>query len=316
MLKILALGFALFSPLFALAHTRWFAEGNLPPYVTGEPTSFYLTVFGLAALTAVLVGVYFERRKWFQFGFLAPLQPHAFEHAASRFTIAVGAFFILVASHQNLFSPNLTIETGIPVWALYLQLLVGISFLVGAYPRFFALILAALWGMGFVWGGGVAMAEDVWVFSTAAFVFLMGNDHFALFPMTKLDMLVAPFKRHAHAILRIGVGLTLIALGFSEKLLHPEFGVNFLSQYHWNFFASLGMSDYLFTLLAGSVEAFLGLVFVLGIVTRLNALVTAVFFIMPLFILGIFGMELNGHFPHFVAVIVLLLFGSGRTHAG
>jgi uncharacterized membrane protein YphA (DoxX/SURF4 family) len=106
--------------------------------------------------------------------------------------------------------------------------------------------------------------------------------------------------------------MTLFVLGFSEKILHPEFGINFLSMYPWNFMQSLGLaySDYLFTLSAGAVESLFGLVFMLGIVTRLNALVLAVFFTIPIFILG--PIELAGHMPHFAAVVLLLLFGAGE----
>ena len=57
-------------------------------------------------------------------------------------------------------------------------------------------------------------------------------------------------------------------LGFSEKILAPELGVNFLEGHSWNFMNAIGLnfSDYLFTLSAGATEFILGLVFVLGIV--------------------------------------------------
>ncbi|MEK9154083.1 MAG: hypothetical protein AAB798_01275, partial [Patescibacteria group bacterium] len=69
-------------------------------------------------------------------------------------------------------------------------------------------------------------------------------------------------------------------------------------------------SDYLFTLSAGAVESLFGLIFILGVVTRLNALIVAIVFTIPLFILG--PIELAGHLPHFAAVVLLLLFGGGN----
>jgi uncharacterized membrane protein YphA (DoxX/SURF4 family) len=69
-------------------------------------------------------------------------------------------------------------------------------------------------------------------------------------------------------------------------------------------------SDYLFTLSAGATEAVFGLLLILGTVTRLNSLVIAVFFSIPLFILG--PIELTGHMPHFAAIVILLLFGAGQ----
>ncbi len=109
----------------------------------------------------------------------------------------------------------------------------------------------------------------------------------------------------------MGTGATLMILGFSAKILAPEFGINFLATHQWNFMTLLGFnySDYLFTLSAGAVEFLFGLIFFLGLVTRINALVVAVVFSIPLFILG--PIELAGHLPHFAAVVLLLLFGSG-----
>ncbi|MBI3671179.1 hypothetical protein HY249_00085 [Candidatus Azambacteria bacterium] len=69
-------------------------------------------------------------------------------------------------------------------------------------------------------------------------------------------------------------------------------------------------SDYLFVLSAGFVESLLGLIFILGVVTRLNALATAIIFTIPLFLMG--PVELIGHMPHFSLVLLLLIFGSGN----
>jgi len=69
-------------------------------------------------------------------------------------------------------------------------------------------------------------------------------------------------------------------------------------------------SDYLFTLSAGAVESLIGLIFILGLVTRLNALAILIIFSIPMFILG--PIELAGHLPHLAAVVLLLLFGGGN----
>lgn len=297
-------------PLFA--HTRWFADGQVPPIITTEPTALYLSIWAVICAAVIATGITLERRRALSLAFLLPRAPHQFDRAAAAFSMVAGAFLVIAGTHHYLFSPNLSVESGVPMWLVTLQVLVGLSFLVGAFARVSALILGALWMLALPVVGIEASLENIWVLSTALFVLIMGNDYFSLVKFRLIAHLVRPYREYALPILRVGTGATLLVLGFSEKILKPELGVNFLSQYDWNFMALLGVpySDYLFTLSAGSVEALLGAIFILGVVTRLNALVVAVFFTVPLFLLG--PIELAGHLPHFAAVVLLLFFGSGE----
>lgn len=300
-------------PCISFAHTRWFADSALSPYVTNEPTFLYLTVWAIIATIIVAIGMWLERRNLMQLSILKPRPSHAFERAASVFSMVAGAFLMIAGTHEYLFSPNLSHAAGIPMVLIMLQFILGISFLLGVFARVSAIALAVLWVAGFFVAGWVAMLEDIWILSTALFIFIMGNDYFSVVKWKTLKHIAHPYHQYALPLLRIGTGATLFVLGFTEKILHPEFGINFLRQYDWNFMQLLGFnySDYLFTLSAGSVEALFGLIFILGIVTRLNALVVAGFFTIPLFFLG--PIELAGHVPHFAAVVLLLLFGNG-TH--
>jgi|SRR3989344_34006 len=302
-----------FLPSLALAHTRWFAEGDVPPYTTSEPTALYLLAWALFALTVIVAGIYFERRGLLQLSFLQPRREHAFPRVAATFSMVVGAFFLIAGTHGYLFSPNLTLESGIPYALIVVEILIGIAFLAGIFARVAALFLALLWAVGFVYAGALSMIEDVWVLSTALFILIMGSDYFSLVPIRALAHLTRRFHSYALPLLRLGTGTTLLVLGFSEKILRPELGINFLEHYHWNFMQLLGFewySNYLFTLSAGAVESLIGLIFIIGIMTRLNALVIAAFFTTPMFILG--PIELAGHLPHFAAVVLLLLFGGGE----
>lgn len=307
-LTILALVF----PAFAFAHTRWFIDADIPTVPTDEPTALYLGVWALIACVIIALGVYLERKQLFQLSFLNPRRSHALSRAASTFSMVAGAFFLIAGTHEYLFSPNVTLESGIPYLLVVAQIAIGIAFLAGAYARVAALALAGLWILGFAYTDVIFMVEDIWVLSTAIFIFIMGTDYFSLVPFKALAHIGQRFRAYALPILRLGTGATLLVLGFSEKILRPELGINFLDSHPWNFMQLLGFewySDYLFTLSAGAVEALFGLIFILGIVTRLNALVAAFVFTIPLFILG--PIELAGHLPHFAAIILLLLFGGG-----
>lgn len=303
---------ALLAPVAALAHTRWFAEENLSPVVTTEPTGVYLTIWALIAAVIIAIGYWLERERMLQLTFLLPKAPHAFDRAASAFTMVVGSFLMIAGTHEYLFSPNLTSESGVPMLFIMMQFVIGLAFLLGVYARLAAIALTAIWAISIPVIGVIPMLEDVWVLSTALFVFIMGNDYFSLVSFRAVAPLAHRYRTYALPVLRVGTGATLLVLGFTEKILHPEFGVNFLRQYDWNFMHHLGFpfSDYLFTLSAGSVEALFGVVFLLGIMTRLNALVVAFVFSIPIFILG--PIELAGHLPHFAAIVLLLLFGSGH----
>ena len=312
MLRALALSVLVTLPVSAYAHTKWFATSTLEPYTSSESTALYLVVWACIAFAIVMVGIYFERAKIFSLSFLEPKKDHAYQRAAASFSMVTGAFFLIAGTHHYVFSPNLSASLGVPEWLIVLQILIGISLLVGFFERIAAIVLMFLWVLVLLYTGVVAALEDIWVLSTAFFILVMGNDYFDMFPIRALQRQVAHLRPYALPVLRWGTGTTLFVLGFSEKILHPEFGINFLTLYPWNFMQSLGFaySDYLFTLSAGAVESLFGLVFMLGIVTRLNALVLAVFFTIPIFILG--PIELAGHMPHFAAVVLMLLFGAGQ----
>lgn len=303
-------------PSVVYAHTRWFAEGEISPYTTSEPTALYLGVWAVIAFAIVVAGIYFERKGWFQLSFLAPRRAHAFSRAASTFSMIAGAFFLIAGTHEYLFSPNLTIESGVPYALTVAQIAIGLAFLAGAYARVAAIGLFALWASAFMFVEPLLLFEDIWIVSTALFIFIMGTDYFSLIPFKALMHIGHRFQSYALPLLRLGTGATLFILGFSEKIFRPELGINFLELHPWNFMQLLGVewySDYLFTLSAGAVESLFGLVFILGIMTRLNALVAAFVFTVPLFILG--PIELAGHLPHFAAIILLLLFGGGDRFA-
>ena len=124
------------------------------------------------------------------------------------------------------------------------------------------------------------------------------------------------FHQYGVSLLRIGVGLNLIILGFSEKILKPSLTQNFLEQFVWNFMYHLGytwFTDYWFAYAAGVSEILFGVFLLLGLVTRTTILALSVFLISTLILLG--PVELMGHLPHFSIALVLLVFGAGsRMH--
>ncbi len=310
-MKYLLVGVAALLPMISLAHTRWFAEGEMPVYTAGPEAGLYLIVWAVIATAAVFIALFLHKQKWFDFEGMKPKKPHVFERAASTFVMVAGAFFLIAGTHEYLFSPNLTIESGVPMFLIVLQILVGLAFLLGIASRVCGILLGLMWVALFYYVDFVVAIENIWVLSIAIFITLMGNEYFSIISFSSLRSVMAPYKHYGLSFLRIGTGATLMILAFSEKILAPEYGINFLQIHDWNFMYKLGFefSNYLFVISAGAVEFILGLIFVLGLITRLNALIVAVIFSIPLFILG--PIELAGHMPHFAAVVLLLLFGGG-----
>ncbi len=307
---LLSVGLFFSSPFLSHAHTRWFAEGELEPYVPTEPTYLYLTGIGAVVLLIITIGAMLERRNLLKLSFLRPKSSDALERAASTLSMITGTFFMIAGSHEYLFSPNLSTEVGIPMFLCMTQFALGLMLVLGVFARVAGFFLVALWFVAIHYAGLEALVENIWVLAVAAFIMVMGNDYFSIFSVKSLIPTARKLKSYALPVLRIGTGVTLLALGFTEKILRPELGLNFLAQHDWNFMSSLGFSDYLFVLSAGAVESLLGLLFIFGIMTRLTALVTAIIFITPLFLLG--PVELTGHLPHFAAIFVILIFGPGK----
>lgn len=294
------------------AHTRWFAEGDLEPYTAPEPLQLYIAIWAGIIIGVIVIAALLQRFRWLELPSLQPRTPHSFARAASGFTMMVGAYFVIAGSHEYFLTPNITPAAGLPYIFIVIEIVVGLALLIGLGARVAALTLATAWIASFWYTGFIAGIENFWLLSTTLFIALMGNDYFALYTNSFLRNYFHIYKRYALSILRVGTGLTLMILGLSEKLLAPEYGINFLAQYDWNFMAMLGLpySDLLFTISAGSVEFLFGALIALGLLTRLTVLVVAVVFTIPMFLLG--PVELTGHLPHFAALVLILLYGSGQ----
>ncbi len=313
MLKYLLVVAGLFvTPILTSAHTRWFTEGTPLSLQITEPTVLYLCLLAITGLSLAILAITLHQKGRLSLNFLKPQKRHAFARAAATFTMVTGAFFLIAGTHHYLFSPNLTAAAGIPNFLVYIQIAIGLSFLLGVITRFAAMALGTIWFISFYYTGTVVTLENIWVLGTALFIMVMGNDYFSIIGFSFLrHKLQEAYKHYALSILRLSTGATLLILGFSEKILAPELGVGFLATHHWNFMHSIGLdySNYLFTLSAGTVEILFGTIFILGVLTRLNALVVTIVFILPLFFLG--PIELAGHLPHFASIILLMFFGNG-----
>lgn len=159
----------------------------------------------------------------------------------------------------------------------------------------------------------IALLESANLAAVAAFLAIVppGADGYGAASPTGRQL------RHGLLALRVGVGVALIALAFTEKFTHPALAVQTLESYpSLNVFALAGipMSAESFVAVAGSVELLFGPLVISGALPQVAVLVAVVPFNAALVIFG--QTELIGHLPVYGVFLALLVYGSDPRTAG
>jgi len=175
-----------------------------------------------------------------------------------------------------------------------------------------ALCLLALYAGLMVWQGALEVIEYLNIAGISCFL------AFTHHPNAELRAKLQPWSV---PVLRISTGIALMVLAFSEKLLRPDYAETFVQTYMWNFMYNTGVTFYtdrLFVLSAGTIEAVLGLILILGTTTRLNILVISAFMLtsnLAFFLQGNLYealTEIIGHLPIIATAIICVFFGAGQ----
>ena len=303
------------SPFFASAHIKWFIDEKTAPKTELDENYFlYLIIWTAIAvfiiLCATLLEIYLPKIKQ-STAYLINSNKHK---AASLFSLLIGVFFIIASLKGFLFSPDIGNINKLDYLMILIEAIIGFSFIFGASVRTGSIALISLWFLTFVYAGTIEAFANIWVLGAGIFTLIYGREYFKVSRRKVfLNKHFLKYEDYAIPILRFLVGFDLLFLGISEKILRPELGMAFLETHNWNFMQNMGFewfSNYLFVMSAGAVESILGIIFMLGIVTRLNALTVALFFSIPPFFMGI--SELTGHLPLVIIIILFLIFGSGN----
>lgn len=298
------------APMVTFAHVKWFAQaGNeLPPY---RLTDSYVIVAIIIALMVIALGVYLEKHLSVPNRLNKYIQMWA-PSALSIASIGFGLAFIIFSINGFVFAPNLVPGASIGSVMIFIQALAGVMILFGFYERIGGLLIIILFALGIKEYGGLEMLDTLEMVGFALYAMIIGRPKWKIKDTSVLKSLTHHLHEYGLPILRVGTGLNLIVLGFTEKILTPSLTDNFLSLYHWNFMQTLGFeyfTNYWFAFSAGIVEILFGIFFVLGLITRTTTILLAVFLMTTLMLLG--PLELVGHLPHFSIAIVLLVLGSG-----
>lgn len=317
----------LFSALFlglaadpAFAHVKWFfqseAAGSLRWDLFFRPLPL---AFVGGVLLATLAAVVLWRRRGRSF---VP-GPEALGATDERRSLLYGLVSLILGVHVavpllvngvqgSLFSPD-NVMPG--VWGNFLGLAeagVALSLFYGGLTRPAAVVLAGLWLAGVFLVGLEPMLENVMFLGFAAFFFLVGRGPLSidrlLFPRLEPPETLA---RYAIPAVRVGVGLSLAAVAFTEKFANLPLATGFLQDSGLNFTPYLGipLSNEVFAMFAGSVELIVGLWLVLGVFVR--EIVIIAWFPTNLTLTLFQWEELIGHLPIYGVMAVLLIWGTG-----
>jgi uncharacterized membrane protein YphA (DoxX/SURF4 family) len=305
-----------FFPGTALAHEKWFYDASLHP-TTWDAVLRSRTLLAIGTALALTAGAWFLWRARGRRDFIpGPAALGADDGGRAAFYSLVPLILgihlalplIVLGISGTLFSPNNPLSGASLHWVGLAEIGLSLCFLYGGLTRFAGLGLALVWLAGVAVAGLEPMMENFHYLGFAAFFFLAGRGPYAVDPLLFPRLAPSPpLAKLAFPALRVGVGVSLVAVAFTEKLANPELGLAFLREYPLNFTPELGvpLSDELFLLAAGATELLIGLFLIFGIFPR-TIIVTAWFFVNVTLTVFLWR-ELLGHLPLYGAMGVLLV---------
>lgn len=307
---------ALASPTVS-AHERWFVpKDRQPPTDWGAVASLPVAVALVIGAAAVAFLAWLQRRigdpLWPRPPVFQRLEPCAPAILGVQAAIAM----IFAATRRELFVPNIALPPnvfGVAVAAL--AIVAAFSFITGVLTRIGAALTAALVVAAFGFADHPEEVVEQVIFVGIAFYLVAVGRGVVRYESgreedrTRLTDRLLP---HALAILRICAGLSVLVLGFTEKLLNVELGLAFLHEYpRFNVARELGIdwfTDRRFVFAVGIVEVTAGCALIAGYLPRLVILALWIPFNLGIAFLP--PQELIGHLPILSTMYVLLVRGT------
>ena len=292
----------------AAAHVNWFVEPGAKPLPNYALTDPVFLVWCVIAVLLVAFSIWLDG-KLPNIRIADTKTRHDFMEILRVFT---GMSFLLTAYEGALVAPHQVVESTTGYGLLFLQAIIGIMLIANRWIAYAAVLILVL-------HAGVAIKFGL--LPALEYAIFIGIALFLLFNAFTDPVLMARFKPYSVDVLRIGTGVSLVALAVGEKLAPSALGQVFVAQYQWNFMQALGISffeDRLFVLSAGMIEAVIGIVLILGTTVRLAVLALSIMMALSNVVFIIQGdndaalVEFIGHMPIIGVALVLLLLGYGQ----
>lgn len=303
-------------PLTAFAHVRWFTPEG--PYWDPDWSHIFSlqTLLALLAIAGIVTVLAAGQRLigdalWPRPPFFQRMEPSAPAILGVQAAIAL----IYAATQFNLFVPNIDLPRNVlGVVIAGTAITAGFTLITGVLTRVGAVIIVGLFLLAFVFGAWYEALEQIIFVGIALYLVAVGRgvvryDSGEEEDRTALSDRLLP---HALPILRWCAGISILVLGFTEKLLAPDLGVAFLQEYpHFNVPRELGMgwfTDERFVYAAGIIEATAGAALLCGFLPRVVILGLWIPFNLGIPFLP--PIELIGHLPILATMYVLLVRGT------
>ncbi|MBI5510686.1 MAG: DoxX family membrane protein [Deltaproteobacteria bacterium] len=224
------------------------------------------------------------------------------------FQIMVGLTLLLTAVRGAIIAPHLKEEGQLGLLLRFVEGGIGVLLIANIAVRLGGALLVALYA---------ASAGLFGFISSLEYFNFLGVALFLLFNSAPAD---SQAREYALPLLRVHTGIALSVLAWTEKLHAPHLAMSFLKNNKVNFMQTLGFdlfSDRLFVLSAGCTELVFGIIFVLGLITRLNTLALVGFLVSSNLYFFMVGktdeafLELSGHLPLIAISILFVMLGGG-----
>jgi hypothetical protein len=308
----------LLAPATVAAHEKWFTDPSAYPIRLDLLISWPVALAVVSA-AAALGALWLLRRVvgdplWPNPAWLQPVQASA--QAVIGIQTAISLIYMAVQGW--LFSPVLVLPQNPFGFALgALVVLISLSFVTGWFPRVGGGLLIAVTLLTFVLYPFAYALEQLLFLGIGVYFLLMGRGLFqpVWSPARRLANIWRPYQALALSALRIGTGLSILVLAFTEKLLNPGLALAFLQTHPtFNFMRLLGLTwftDERFIVAAGIVEATIGVLLIAGVLPRVVILLMWVPFNVAIPLLP--PVELLGHLPVLAVMYVVFLQGPGHA---
>jgi uncharacterized membrane protein YphA (DoxX/SURF4 family) len=298
------------------AHERWFVPND------EQPGTDWGALISLPVLLALLAGsATIVLLRWLQQRLGDPLWPRpAFfqrmePSAPAILGVQAAVTLIFEASRLDLFAPNIELpENVVGVTLAILAVVAAFSFITGVLTRWGAIVIGLLWLSCFAFVPPIEVFEQTLWLGIAVYLAAVGRGVVRIDSREEEDrsQLTDRLLPWALPALRVSVGITVVVLAFSEKLLNVELGELFLEEYpKFNVLGWAGIdwfTDERFVLLIGVIETMAGCALIAGYLPRLVILGLWIPFNLGIAFLP--PQELIGHLPILASMYVLLVRGT------
>jgi hypothetical protein len=294
------------------AHERWFV-----PSAAGGDWGFFFTWLPLTLVAAVVAVTLLWRLVALRIDgpelpFLEPVG-RLVPWVPRLLGVHLGVALLALAATGSFLTPAVELHGAAGTTLLLGEAALGIWLVTGVRLRPAAVLVLALGPVLSVVSGPMALLECANLAAVAAFLVVLppGADRHGA---VTLDVVRT---RQALLVLRVGVGVALVALAFTEKFTNPVMAVHTIEEFPaLDVFGLVGihLGPETFVVVAGAVELLFGLLVVSGALPQVAVLVAAVPFNATLALFG--QTELVGHLPVYGVFLALLVYGSDpRTSA-